>query len=314
MLTLVMSQESERVHHVATIQSSIGDASSIDRLLIYLEHQQELPQSDTAVLGPFGIFRLQNDGASENPENSVVREEQGESSTPSLSIFLDTFAMSDPVDEANTAADLQLVPAFSGHSPPDVNADTTSQQGPFDTPLESNKFFSDAAFEAQSLSVSLPSAMPITCDVQTRDLDFVTIRILLDRYEHGLTPCFSPARMLSKSPWQKLHIPKVHETLGCLMVRGNAENSKISLLFAVLGASAYHLAILGPSNQDSRSWKVVADSYRSRAKLRLKMSLQQLSLSQRAETYIDILMALLSMVTVCVSAPESLPRFYATCF
>ncbi|KAK7403728.1 hypothetical protein QQX98_010500 [Neonectria punicea] len=254
-------------------------------LLAHLDSQSRSPEGeDTVTLGPFGVFRLNDTPLLPDEERDVedieIADTHHRDSPFSANMIFDDFLMNCTLDAADTVSmldDSQLLlglPAdqLVGSSPP-----------------------------PDAFSLTYPPAMPIMYNVQVKDLDFATIRLLLDRYQHTLVPYFSPARIRSKSPWEALHIPKVHETLGEVMVRGDAGNSKVSLLFAVLSASAFHLGILGPSPDEvTSSWRMIGESYRDRAKARLKMSLQILSSGQREEDYKDVLMALLSMVTICV--------------
>ncbi|EXJ76879.1 hypothetical protein A1O3_10524 [Capronia epimyces CBS 606.96] len=159
---------------------------------------------------------------------------------------------------------------------------------------------------ADMFSPSPPMPMPITYSPDVSDLDFDSIRLLLDRYQHTLVPYFVPVRIRAKSPWETLHIPKVHETLGEVMVRGDGGNARLALTFAVLGASAFHLDILRPRTNAVAGplWRVLGDRYRVRAKSRLKSCLRNISSGKKEEDYKDVLVALLSMVTISVVSGE----------
>lgn len=148
-----------------------------------------------------------------------------------------------------------------------------------------------------------PAPTPTIYTADLADVDAPSIRLLLNRYQQKLVPAFAPVQVLPKSPWQIVHIPKVHETLGEVLIRGDAGNANVALLFAVLSAAAFHLDALG-INQDQESlvsWNLLAHKFRSRAKDRLKCAFMSLSSGTQPEDYADMLLALLSMVTVCVS-------------
>lgn len=158
-------------------------------------------------------------------------------------------------------------------------------------------------YETPYLNYS-PVSVSFTYGADLGDIDAATIRLLLDCYQQKLVPALTPAQVYPKSPWQILHIPKVHETLGEVLVRGDAGNPRVALFFAVLSAAAYHVDALGPeeSKEDSTiPWKVLGQRFRCRAKERLKSSFRSLSSKGQMEDYTDMLLALLSMVTVCVS-------------
>ncbi|KIW55156.1 hypothetical protein, variant [Exophiala xenobiotica] len=163
-------------------------------------------------------------------------------------------------------------------------------------------------YETPYLNYS-PVSVSFTYGADLGDIDAATIRLLLDCYQQKLVPALTPAQVYPKSPWQILHIPKVHETLGEVLVRGDAGNPRVALFFAVLSAAAYHVDALGPeeSKEDSTiPWKVLGQRFRCRAKERLKSSFRSLSSKGQMEDYTDMLLALLSMVTVCVVSGDML--------
>ncbi|EXJ94659.1 hypothetical protein A1O1_03055 [Capronia coronata CBS 617.96] len=293
----------ERARHIATLLSSTQD-STVEELLTDLDTRlRDLESNDVISLGPFGVFR---------PNDAVTDERLGDDAsesqlqiTPSTSPICEAAAMIGDFDLTYPASDLsesQLLPPFAD--------DQLSIFGPseidwndFHVDLGTDPTCSETISMTKGISSSLPIAMSLTYSFDVHDLDFPTIRLLLDRYQHTLVPYLVPARVYTKSPWEALHIPKVHETLGEVILRGDAGNAKLCLFFAVLGASAFHLDVLRTSTSEvTPPWRVIGDSYRARAKARLKISLQSLSRERKEdeEDYKDVLLALLSMVTVCV--------------
>jgi hypothetical protein len=137
------------------------------------------------------------------------------------------------------------------------------------------------------------------------DVDARTIRLLLNQYAERLVPALAPAQAQPRSLWELVHIPKVHETLGEIMIKGDASDSRVALFFAILSAASFHLDNTGlTSYQHNRMpWRKMGEIYRQRAKVRLVSSLKTISTRRGRENYKDMLLALLSMVTICVSFP-----------
>ncbi|KAG9790902.1 hypothetical protein KCU88_g1101, partial [Aureobasidium melanogenum] len=296
--------ERERARHIATIVSSTNNAT-VEELLTDLDTRlRDLEGDHIAYHGPFGVFRLRGGTPNEIDEFEAVENVEPRDQIDSA---IDQIFEPPATNGAFEASDTPTVLDESHLLPllPDEQLLDSSQDGinwdDFHMDLATETSFSDTIAMANGLSCSIPTAMSLTYSFDVHDLDFPTIRLLLDRYQNTLVPYFAPARIHVKSPWEALHIPKVHETLGEVILRGDAGNSKVCLLFAVLGASAFHLDILRTSSDEvTPPWRVIADSYRARAKARLKTSLQSLSPGKKQEDYKDVLLALLSMVTVCV--------------
>lgn len=282
-----MAKDGERARHVAAILSSIRN-SSVEELLAELECRWDNSRDDTVTLGPFNVFQLNSAAEEASDVETVEIRTVPESAGDVLKCY--------PIEQLFDA--LNREQAFDETLCLSPGTDVCQSTGALARDFEA---IEGSALVMDDISLLLPPTMPITYSFNVEDLDFPTIRLLLDRYQHALVPYFSPARIHSKSPWETLHIPKVYETLGEFMVRGDAGNSKVSLLFAVLGASAFHLDILLPTSETAMlPWRVIGENYRSQAKTRLKVSLQSLSSGRKVEDYQDVLMALLSMVTLCV--------------
>jgi hypothetical protein len=126
--------------------------------------------------------------------------------------------------------------------------------------------------------------MPTTFATDFSDLDMKSICHLLDRYRNSLITSFLPVRKYHTSPWEFIHVPKVHEALGEDMISGEATHAKMGLFFAVLGTSAFHLhAQTCATEQHDSKWKVLGEEYRLRARRSLRVSLANLSPGMPAE-------------------------------
>ncbi|KAL4990991.1 fungal-specific transcription factor domain-containing protein [Aspergillus falconensis] len=91
-----------------------------------------------------------------------------------------------------------------------------------------------------------------------------------------------------------------------IAVTRNSSDAKVSLLFAVFAISAFRLDILGsPRHPGAEDWRTLGTMYRQRATKRLQMALRHLSTGlPKKEKYKNILMPLLSMVTICTVSGE----------
>ncbi|RAL03202.1 fungal specific transcription factor domain-containing protein [Aspergillus ibericus CBS 121593] len=134
------------------------------------------------------------------------------------------------------------------------------------------------------------------------DFSLSLAKELLDHYWQTMIAFFTLARVRSSSPWETIHIPSLFTTMGEIELSGNSTNAKVSLVFAILAINAFSLdGRFGSTRPATKNWHALGELYRSRATKRLKCSLQNLSSGRsKTEKYEDILMALLSMVTICV--------------
>ncbi|KGO57388.1 Protein of unknown function DUF3468 [Penicillium expansum] len=168
--------------------------------------------------------------------------------------------------------------------------------------LENIDFVCPSTPAATQSVISLPSSPSRSSASDLEDFTMPLAKILLDHYRHTMVTFFTPARVEAKSPWEAIYIPSLLSTVGEIGLAGDSSNAKVSLLFAVFAISAFS------QNQSSsltergyQDWNALGEMYRERASRRLKRSLFDLSHDRaKKEKYKDILMALLSMVTICV--------------
>ncbi|KAE8552193.1 hypothetical protein EYB25_006087 [Talaromyces marneffei] len=152
----------------------------------------------------------------------------------------------------------------------------------------------------------IPPEISPECATDLKDIDMSTVKLLLDYYQNTLVPRLTPAEVPYKSPWKTLYIPNILSAVGDVVLSGNGSNAKMSLMFAALAISAFNLDGLDRSTGDesaiqARDWRKLGRIYRERATKRLKSSLLVLSTVQtKKEKYKDILMSMLSMITICV--------------
>lgn len=308
MLTCV-GTELQRTQDVEAILAATRH-NSIDQLLNQLDADFELDQrKDTFCIGPFGILCLNN---SQLADEHAVEECE----TASMNTGWEDFVL----------GDFSANKVFSGfesgvlESPKNVDSELSGNGfdlplmtpnlqydvlGPFLTPMQ---LYMPHVTDMQILVTPVPSPriqrpMSVEYASDLTDVDISSIRLLLVRYQENLVPAFAPVQVLTKSLWQRVHIPRVYDTLGEILVKGDAGDPKVALLFAVLSAASYYLDTMGrgPPHHTLTPWKDMGRLFRQRAKARLASSFKTADLGRNKEQYKDMLLAILSMVTVCVS-------------
>jgi hypothetical protein len=275
----------DQAQNSADLASSIGE-SSIVPILEDLDQQSETICYDkTLCNGPFHVFQI-----AVQPHQLV---NPSEIFSPG---FWDTSITDiDPLAQENLHQLVNL------DSPRLVDFDADFQTPSLDldalNPLPS----------ANVLAPWSPRSLPYgESPVDLADFTFSTAKQLLTHYRETLVSFFTPAQVASQSPWETMYIPSVFSTVGEIGLCGNSSNAKVSLLFAIFAISAFSLDgrshfIDATGRQD---WRALGEMYRERANRRLKRSLQDLSsmTEKKKEKYKDILMALLSTVTICVGS------------
>lgn len=157
------------------------------------------------------------------------------------------------------------------------------------------------SYTDSELTISQLVSPPASPPADLEGFTMSTAKLLLDHYQNITTTIYTPASADVKTPWEILYIPNVLSTLGEVALTGNSSDAKVSLLFAVLAISAFSLDILSSPEALSENWRALGDMYRQKATRRLQMTLRNLSKGlPKKEKYKNILMPLLSMVTICV--------------
>lgn len=150
------------------------------------------------------------------------------------------------------------------------------------------------------LSPRLPTPVTLTFSQDVAGMAPGVMRTLLDHYQTSMMGCFTPLHH-EKPPWKILHLPCAISAYGELSLLGDSNNAKMTLLFAVLAMSAFNLKHLQTDPSEADNWQSIAESYREKAKARLKLCLREQSEEKKKKSkYKEVLMALTSMVTVCV--------------
>ncbi|BDD58542.1 hypothetical protein MAP00_003810 [Monascus purpureus] len=272
---------------------SFTTESSVESILDELDQQADGIQYGQRLWnGPFHVFRYTNEMSPSIQLDSL--------SDVFASEFWDPL-LPDVGHGLDDNSSLQLIETPGLLSLGDVELQAGSQTMDVLDPLSPPS----PAVALETSSIPTPRIFSSSQDCPSDLVDFTmsTAQQLLDHYRHTLVPFFTPARVESQSPWEAVYIPSVFSTVGEIMLAGDSGNAKVSLLFAIFAISAFSLDGLSSSTDEPvcQDWHALGELYRGRATKRLKRSLQDLSVNQpKKEKYKDILMALLSMVTICV--------------
>ncbi|KAL1311793.1 hypothetical protein AAFC00_001875 [Neodothiora populina] len=143
-------------------------------------------------------------------------------------------------------------------------------------------------------------AMPLEIAGDFGDLAPLITNTLLVHYKEAMLQCFVPLKQ-EKSPWSIVHLPCAMSAYGEMALLGDTNNAKAALFFAICAMSALNLEQIQRQETGTTSqWQTAGERYRSKAKSRLQASLREQGGSVKKAKYKEVLMALLSMVTICV--------------
>lgn len=266
--------------------------------------EEETNTNFTTRMGPFGAFR-------------VVQVEMDLPEAPM-----------DPIDEplprvedstVNVGLDMSLDDAFSndplmeclfGHVNVDVSADLDAQDFFAATlPSAENDGISPQSLSGGFLmgpSPSVPLQASLLSSPEIRYAPSVTnltppdAPLLLSAYTKNVTQLFTPIQ-LEKSPWSMLYIPPAMETLALLTMGELANNTRMSIFYAILATAAFTQRLSSLTRSASEYWQRQAETFATEAQNYLKRALHDASSSVKKVKYKDVLIALLCMGTVSVS-------------
>ncbi|KAL4942449.1 hypothetical protein BDV06DRAFT_235417 [Aspergillus oleicola] len=276
---------------------SLTSGTSLSAVLDQLDYQAEgMTNGITTSNGPFHAFRYYDPGPGSTPPMSPP-------DLPDLELWrllsnnLDNTLNEGNITTSPWSPDFYVPHEFITASERSVEADSSSNAAherhyTMKTPVS---------------SALLPLSPSISSPPDLEDFAMPTARLLLDHYQNIKTTLYTPASVETKTPWEILYVPNVLSTLGEIALSGDGSNAKVSLLFAVLAISAFSLDILGSASHQSagQDWRALGNVYRQRATRRLQKALRHISSGlPRKDKYKDILMPLLSMVTVCAVSGE----------
>lgn len=274
--------EQERKNDAIAAAAMTGN-QSLDTLLDNLDNMSQCnTQSGSSWSGPFGLLTFDSVATSDHQDETTLV-------TPTIANALsdDTQVHEEPqLEDCDLFDELFMLsePVISMQSPILEYQDSSVENGD----LMSN--------DTPTLSLL---GFPLQYSGDLGDLSFSVVRQLLDHYQQDVITLYTPAQPKSESPWKILHVPKVMSSFGEIMLTGNGTDVNLCLLFAILATSAFSIQS-DPERPSgcSSNWRDLGESFKARAKSRLKLALTRIS-PHDADTlkYKDFLMALLSMVT-----------------
>lgn len=125
-------------------------------------------------------------------------------------------------------------------------------------------------------------------------------RYLLWHYKHHLAPVMTYVRH-PKNPWASIYLPRAYAAVGDITIQGYTTPARFTLLHAFLAISAYHVR---NKMADGTPGRIYWDDMAEKLRAVTVTSLQQ-SLQGDPGKYKDLLVALLSMVTMDLVKGES---------
>jgi hypothetical protein len=242
--------------------------------------------------GPFHAFRC---------ERTTGKSTLSPASSPKLSGLELWRLLSDNLDDALNEEDIITTSWSTELCFPDELLEINEHPEEADPPLQPSQ--QEQYLPESSISGTLFTLGPsVMSPPDLEDFEMSTAKLLLDHYQNITTTLYTPASVESKTPWEICYVPNVLSTLGEIALTGNSSDAKVSLLFAVLAIGAFRLDILGsPCHPRAEDWRTLGTMYRQRATKRLQLALRHLCAGlPKKEKYKNILMPLLSMVTICV--------------
>lgn len=287
--------------------------------------QQELDESglstnssqSTLSLGPFGVFSIQS---SSSPQ--ILDLQQDDLSWTQLDYLVDVEPSLFLVGQSNleesevtpkeryafgpepSCLDPPTPSIFFSSSPSSFNVDGIESLE--ETRPAVRDTFEDVV-DSGSGEAQLTLISPLYTSLSTQsatdigDLAPSITNLLLSHYKENLISQFMSLEH-HKPPWQVLHLPCATSAYGEIAISGDTNNAKASLLFAIFAISALNLDRREQQTSGEKlQWRVAGELYRDRAKKRLQACLREQDGMIKTAKYKEVLMAILSMVTICVS-------------
>lgn len=278
--------------------------------------------SETLTFGPFGVFSLNVRPGSGAASDEVGREMQipeishanGTPEGHDLDFFLhETSTQMDDAAGPNNLLNHELPDlmddqscalSFDFISAPDPNtvwtnldwrhSPMTLHEGSVPTiPEEIQATLISSESDAEDLQCDSAAMMcPTLSHFRTRNDPLPHIEALTDLFKN------SYAR--PGSTWQVLQMPEIQKTLGQIALRLTPSHASYAVLYAVLAVMSFHMDRLNTTEPRSGYWWTLGGDYMSQAVAQVKLLLANTPFSLDNTGYKSTVMALLTMVAVCV--------------
>ncbi|KFZ11167.1 hypothetical protein V502_07701 [Pseudogymnoascus sp. VKM F-4520 (FW-2644)] len=305
---VTVDAEEERMLMSNHLTQSVG-YYHLDKALEEVESSSRVQSTVTAIVGPFGSFHV-----------SVLssRPNSDESATP---LVVSPSSQQDSEDQRAITSSSPLI-APDGWAQGTSNNDTFEDSSltwdltdngtaSFTAPVLTSLLEMDGlgsgnwgmGFPTNLLQDVSICQSPRSLQVRGSIMDCGPIpenmHFLLDHYKNQAETSFSPLRV-RKPPWSVLHLPSALSAFSELTLFKETSNAKAALLYAVLAVSAFHLDKVVASAGSSNYWWTVGEELRDRAKAQLQSCSYNELVGPGRSKYKEILMAILTMVTICV--------------
>ena len=311
--------EDERRLMSQTLTESIGPESALDLLLaIDDECEAALPTHDLQVhRGPFGAFRSLSTKSTSPPDCQEISTHCKASDIEEPFDF-DTFS-ADQIASPNTLALMNTI--FDQPDSTDVQPPMSHSYNFLTSGSRIQEIFDDLHFpEGQrfpqglagapdyrplgipNYDISLPSSMHLDSSLAASTDTIVPNDAvpLLKHYQSTVLRSLTPFRH-SKTPWHVLFLPQAKNCLAALTLGESVDSATLCAFYGTLAISAFSLG--GVSS--SPGWNEIAGAYKQLARQHIRITLQTAYDIPKKAKYKAILIALLTMVQLCVISGSS---------
>ena len=273
-----MSQEIQR----------LVDEHQVDQVLQHLDLASE--EEIVNLNGPFMVFRAHGPGSEEAPRTP---DSSSLSSCGIQDVLLDPRIIDTLIPEPDPSSLTLLDDVFV-----DVDHDK-------DLALDFPYHHSTGVTQAPSLPLGFYiHHHNLTDDFQASISTHA--HFLLDHYKSQMGKLFSPLRV-RKSPWSILHFPRALSALAELSIFKTTKHAHTSLLYSVLAVSAFNWDNINRDQRGSTTYmRSIGEGFRQGAKKELERTCETELAGEKSSKYKDILMAILTMVTISVGEHWSL--------
>lgn len=279
------------------ILNRVAVHGDVDQILDRLDANPDHAQIQD---GPFNVFRL-GDGISAVERGDSSQSWQLLEEDPAPSIPADMENVINLPTLSGTMDDFNL-DIFNGIIVPDNN-DSAHLLSRFDpSTVQTAGVATQKGQHTQTIEALRPQPQH---DLQQASYYNIPTQshYLLEHYKSLVTKTFSPIHK-RKSPWSVLHLPRAMLALAEISIFRTTQHAHTSLFYSVLAVSAFNMDNLHRRHSDGATyWKSIGDGFRCAAQASLQSTCEVEASGKTQSKYKDVLMAILSMVTISVSDP-----------
>lgn len=279
------------------------DWGEIDQVLNHLDSDYERHSCELPLRGPFSVFQSKGAAASKSPDQLLpsplalwdpISPDVQHVPIPQITNLPSPCSWEEPgldVSDLPSLDDLQMLPVVDNDENLALNLSS------FDMILESSP-----VNDAPAAPSPLASHMSSGLDQRLGPSISTHANFLLQHYKAQTGTLFSPLRV-RKSPWSILHFPRALSALSELNIFNKTKHAPMSLLYSVLAVSAFNWDNIYREQKNSTTyWRNVGEGFWRGAKKELEWTCETELAGEKSSKYKDILMAILTMVTITASS------------